>query len=194
MGGRDKCLLPLGNSTVLEIILKTLRGQTKNIYLNVNGDKHRFDAYALPIIQDSVSPPIGPLGGLLSVCEHIFAQHPKAKWLLTVAGDCPFLPQDLIEKLYAHIDTNESATPRVVYCHSQGRDHFVVALWSREAIPQLREFLDRGQRSVGRFIGALPHSSVHFDTDVIDPFFNINTNEQWSIAKAAIQNTDNAHL
>ncbi|MFL0805608.1 MAG: molybdenum cofactor guanylyltransferase [Agarilytica sp.] len=193
MGGRDKCLLPLGNSTVLEVILKTLRAQTKDVYLNVNGDKRRFDTYDLPIIQDTVSPPIGPLGGLLSVCEYVFAQHPESKWLLTVAGDCPFLPKDLIKKLYTRVEPRIGAAPHVVYCHSQGRDHFVVALWSRAAAPQLREFLESGQRSVGRFIDTLPHASVNFDSSSIDPFFNINTDEQWSTAKAVVQNTDNLH-
>ncbi len=195
MGGRDKCLLPLGNMTVLEAILKTLRSQTKNVYLNINGDKHRFDAYDLPIIQDAVSPPIGPLGGLLSVCEYVFTHHPEEKWLLTVAGDCPFLPRDLIQKLNAHVETNQHDSPQVVYCHSNGRDHFVVALWSRAATPQLREFLDSGQRSVGRFIRTLPHARVDFDSSSIDPFFNINTDEQWSTAKAVTQqNADNSHM
>ncbi|MFL0802043.1 MAG: molybdenum cofactor guanylyltransferase [Agarilytica sp.] len=189
MGGRDKCLLPLGSSTVLEIILATLRAQTKTVYLNINGDKHRFDHYNLPVIQDTISPPVGPLGGLVSVCEHVFAQHPNGQWLLTVAGDCPFLPKDLLATLYASIESHQGVSPHVVYCHSQERDHFVVALWSRSVIPQLHAFLESGQRSVGRFINTQPHIRVEFDRKGIDPFFNINTDEQWSIAKAAIQNT-----
>ncbi len=195
MGGRDKCLLPLGKVTVLDTILKTLKSQTKNVYLNVNGDKNRFGAYDLPIIQDTVSPPIGPLGGLLSVCEYVFAHHPEEKWLLTVAGDCPFLPRNLLQKLHAHVEPNQHASPQVVYCHSNGRDHFVVALWSRASTPLLREFLDSGQRSVGRFINTIPHARVDFDSSRIDPFFNINTDEQWSTAKAVTQqNNDDLNL
>ncbi len=185
MGGRDKCLLPLGERTLLAHIVQRLSGQCSAIYLNANGDATRFNEYGLEVIPDQHMPAIGPLGGLHSGLLHTVHSEPENKaspqWLLTVPGDCPFLPEDLLARL---IKASDSST-EVVYCHSAGRDHFVVALWSCNIVPKLAAFIGSGKRSVSAFIQTLSHQYVEFEKDNtfdIDPFFNINTHEQWQHA------------
>lgn len=192
MGGIDKCLLSLGDSSVLAVISKNLLSQSRHVYLNINGDASRFSSNTLPIIKDECETPIGPLGGLLSACHHVLNNHPLSHWFMTVAGDSPFLPQNLLVSLLdaAQADSEDKPKdpnkkkPEVIFCRSHERDHFIISLWSREIAPKLQHFTEQGGRSVGRFIQMLNHQSLTFDDLTIDPFFNINTQEQWLEAQA----------
>ncbi len=174
MGGIDKCLLNVGQKTVLTHIVETLSQQTSSIFLNINGDGQRFSEYSLPQIKDQTEEELGPLGGLASTFAFLKNQNNPASNVLTVAGDCPFLPSNLLHTLSAAFTNSED----VIYCYSNNRDHFITALWSREILPQVSAFLDTGGRSVARFINTLAHKRVTFEYEAIDPFFNINTEHQ----------------
>lgn len=199
MGGIDKCLLSLGHSSVLAMITENLLSQTRYVYLNINGDSSRFINNTLPIIKDEHDTPIGPLGGLLSACNHVFNDHPQSQWFMTVAGDSPFLPRDLLTSLLdkALNDSPDKSRegdkkiPEVIYCRSHKRDHFIIGLWSLAIAPKLQHYIEHGGRSVGRFIQTLNHQSLTFNDTPIDPFFNINTQEQWLEAQAAAASSKN---
>lgn len=183
MGGVDKCLLPIGGQAILSRILSTLSSQTQNVCLNINGDSKRFHEFKVPIITDAYSPPIGPIGGLHSSYQSIKERNPNAQWMLTVTGDSPFIPEDLIAKLLQHTDENTD----VVFCKSGNRDHFAIALWSLTLEPQLQTFIDKGNRSMGRFIQHVRSKVCEFSTSPYDPFFNINTHEQWQTAQDLLE-------
>ncbi len=193
MGGIDKCLLSLGDSSVLAIISKNLLSQSRHVYLNINGDASRFNTNTLPIIKDECETPIGPLGGLLSASHHVLVNHPQSHWFMTVAGDSPFLPQNLLASLLDTVEVGfgdnpqdiDKNSPEVIFCRSHGRDHFIISLWAQNIAPKLQLFTEQGGRSVGRFIQTLNHQSLTFDDTTIDPFFNINTQEQWLQAQDA---------
>ncbi len=185
MGGRDKCLLPLGNHSVLAHIIERLRPQCGELYLNANGDAQRFNKYGLTVIPDQAEPPIGPLGGLRSALDTLSKAQSPARWMLSVAGDSPFLPCNLVSTLLAAAEPNTE----VIFCRSGGRDHFVIALWSRSIEHTLDAFIATGRKSVCAFIQTLSHCAVTFEKNAqldIDPFFNINTQEQWQRAAALI--------
>ncbi len=193
MGGIDKCLLSLGQTSVLTMITEKLLSQTPHVYLNINGDASRFTNNTLPIIKDECETPIGPLGGLLSACHHVLNKHPQSQWFMTVAGDCPFLPKNLLLSLLdasQNVSSDktgeyDNCSTEVIFCRSHERDHFIISLWSREIAPKLQHFIEQGGRSVGRFIQTLNNQSLTFNDTPIDPFFNINTQEQWLEAQAA---------
>lgn len=181
MGDIDKCLLSLGDTTILKRLVKALKQQSSNIILNANGDIGRFKLYGLSILTDNFSPPIGPLGGIAAALD--LARSEGAQWCLSVAGDCPFIPTDLAHRLLLAIENQSEQQVDIVYCRSADRDHYTTALWSTTLSKQLADYIASGQRSVRHFIAQQHHKKVTFDTIPIDPFFNINTPEQWDHAK-----------
>jgi len=173
MGGVDKCSLQIDHSTILSRLITILQGQSKHLYLNVSGDNERFSPYHLPIIRDRFEPSIGPLGGLYSALVYM-EKHHSTSWLLTVPCDCPFLPENLLSALLS----NSIESYEVVFCHSDNRDHFVISLWSSRILLKLKKYIHQGKKSVGGFIQQLQHQRIGFPHIPVDPFFNINTEQQ----------------
>ncbi len=183
MGGLDKCLLEVGGKTILSRIQSTLSKQTAYLFLNVNGDSERFKPINLSIIQDQFTPPIGPIGGLFSAINEVSTRLPDAQWIVTVTGDSPFVPTDISSRLMTSTDENTE----VVYCKSGGRDHFATALWSLKIKTRLQSYIHEGNRSMGKFIAQLNTRTCEFESAPHDPFFNINTHEQWQHAQSLLE-------
>ena len=116
LGGGDKTLLPLGEGTILGHVIARLRPQVGRIALNANGDPARFAAYPLPVIADSVAGFPGPLGGILAAMDWAAGQ--GAQSVVTVAGDTPFFPPDLVERLR---EAGQDMAPPLVIAGHGGR-------------------------------------------------------------------------
>ncbi|MBZ0140149.1 MAG: molybdenum cofactor guanylyltransferase, partial [Pseudorhodoplanes sp.] len=101
MGGGDKALIEIGGRTILDRVLETLKPQCARILLNANGDPRRFARFGLPVIADDIPDFAGPLAGILAGLEWTAQHAPDAAWMVSVPGDCPFLPRDLVPRLHA---------------------------------------------------------------------------------------------
>lgn len=53
MDGRDKVLLRLGDTTLLDLVISRLALQCRKLVINAKGDGSRFSRFGLPAIQDS---------------------------------------------------------------------------------------------------------------------------------------------
>src|SRR5687767_13073936 len=96
------------------------------IVLNANGDPARFADTGLPVVADSVPDFAGPLAGILAGLDWAAAHHRELADIVSVPGDCPFLPDNLVERLAAA--RRAAATP--LACARSGPwRHPVVALW-----------------------------------------------------------------
>ncbi len=163
MGGGDKPLLRLGGTTLLERLISTLRPQAPLLALSANGDPARFAGYGLPVLADAAAGQ-GPLAGLLAGLR--WAAEQGAEALLTVPGDTPFIPCDLLQEL----------EPPPASAASLGRRHHLVALWPVGARAALASFLAApGSRAVAAFADRLGQREVAFPVGLVDPFLNINT-------------------
>src|ERR1043165_8468930 len=98
MGGGDKALIKIGDDTILERTLARLKPQVSGIVLNANGDGARFARFDLPVAADSVPGFAGPLAGILAGLDWVAANRRGTEWVVSVPGDCPFLPRDLVAK------------------------------------------------------------------------------------------------
>lgn len=176
MGGTDKCLLQVGQLSILERTIRTLSTQSENIYLNVNGDASRFAQSGLEIFADFDNSFGGPLYGISSALSYLHKRQTNAHYILTVAGDCPFLPVDLLPKL---LHAAQSDNYEVAIAQSLTRNHYVIGLWATSIKTKLDEFIRGKQHSVGRFIRTLKNTQVTFEVDQVDPFFNINTADDY---------------
>ncbi len=171
LGGIDKTLLEIGGVPILSLILRRLRPQLGLVALSANGDPARFAGFGLPVLADRRQG-IGPLGGLLRALD--WAADQGADALLTVPGDTPFIPCDLLRAL----------APAPAVAVSGGRRHHLVALWPMAWRALLAEYLDRLPLDAPRstlgaraFAAPLGVREVVFALGPVDPFFNVNTAE-----------------
>ena len=173
MGGGDKPLLPLAGRPMLAHVLERVRPQVRAVALSANGDPARFAAFGLPVLPDAQPDFPGPLAGVLAGLRWARRAHPDAALVLTVPGDAPLLPYDLVARLLA-ADVPGAA---IRCAASRGRVHPVVALWPVALAGPLTAALDQGIRSVRQF--ALQHglAEVDFPAARADPFLNCNTTE-----------------
>src|ERR1700679_4321699 len=100
MGGGDKARIRIGGTTILQRVLACVGPQCTAIIINANGDPARFGDVGLPVVADSVPDFAGPLAGILAGLDWAAANAPGTKWLLSVPGDCPFLPKNMVTRLH----------------------------------------------------------------------------------------------
>jgi molybdenum cofactor guanylyltransferase len=175
MGGGDKALIRIGNETILQRALARLTPQVSGIVLNANGDPARFAPFRLPVIADSVPDFAGPLAGILAGLDWVLANKPGVEWVVSVPGDCPFLPRDLVAKLHAARITNG----KLLACaHSGDWRHPVVALWHVALREDLRHAITvEDLRKIEVWTARHGIALADWPTEPIDPFFNVNTPE-----------------
>jgi molybdopterin-guanine dinucleotide biosynthesis protein A len=173
MGGGDKCLLPLGPMTVLDHILGRIAPQAGPLMINSNSPPDKFLRFGLPVRPDSVDGLPGPLAGILSAM--LWAREFDAAYVVTVPGDTPFLPDDLVAKLAASAPDGGVA---VAACGD--KIHPVMGLWPIALAGHLRADLENGARRVHSWLATTNFVSVPFDD--ADAFCNLNTVEDWQNA------------
>jgi molybdopterin-guanine dinucleotide biosynthesis protein A len=189
MGGGDKSLLPLGSGCVLDQVVSRLSPQIAPLALSANGDPARFSRFGLSVLADTVTGFAGPLAGILTGLDWAVA-NTACKAIVTAAGDTPFLPPDLVERLAAAKDQRPAAI--AVAC-SAGKRHPTFALWPMDCRDALRHFLvDEDNRRVSAFIDRNGFVDVEFPIlqsagQPIDPFFNINEPDDLVRAKRLLQ-------
>lgn len=170
----DKFLLPLGSVSVIARVAERLAPQVRRLFINANGDATRLASLNLPVVPDQPSRHGGPLVGILTALSHAS----DSDWLVTVAGDSPFLPRDLVKRLAAR---QKETRADIVLALSAGRVHPVFGLWRTSLRYQLKDWLRMaGKASVLAFASDAGFESVDFSLqslpggEAIDPFFNIN--------------------
>jgi molybdopterin-guanine dinucleotide biosynthesis protein A len=181
MGGGDKALISIGGATILDRVLACLSAQCAGVAINANGDPARFATTGAPVIADDVEGFVGPLAGVLAGLDHLAKEARGTEWLLTVPGDCPFLPDDLVERL--HQVRRERG--KVLACAKSGDwRHPVVALWPVALRDDLRHALvDEDLRKIEAWTGRHGVAIAEWPTEPFDPFFNVNTPEDLAAAE-----------
>jgi molybdenum cofactor guanylyltransferase len=175
MGGGDKPMRTIGGRTILERVIARLAPQCDGLILNANGDPARFAAFGLPVIADSVADFPGPLAGILAALDWMAANRPEVSLVLSAAGDCPFLPRDLVARLRDGL-VKENA--QLAVAASGDQSHPVIGLWSVSLRDQLRHALVvEDVRKIDRWTARYRLATVNWPTEPLDPFFNANTVE-----------------
>jgi molybdopterin-guanine dinucleotide biosynthesis protein A len=173
MGGGDKARLRIGGQTILERVLERFAPQCATLVLNANGDPGRFADTGLPVIPDTVPGFVGPLAGILAGLEWAAAHAPGVSDVVSVPGDCPFLPTDLVARLAGA--RRAAATP-LACARSGERHHPVIGLWPVTLRADLHDALvERGLRKIDVFAEPYGVAVADWPTAPVDPFFNVNT-------------------
>jgi len=180
MGGGDKPLRPLGGRPMLDHALARLSPQVAAVLINANGTPDRFAGYGLPVVADGLADHPGPLAGILAAMEWAAAHRPDLPWVVSVPGDSPFIPPDLVARLHA---AREAAHVPLACARSGGQAHPPVGLWPVALRAELRAALEAGERKIDRWTAR--HGCVHADwpDTPFDPFFNANAPEDLATAE-----------
>jgi molybdopterin-guanine dinucleotide biosynthesis protein A len=175
MGGGDKARLTIGGVSILDRVIATLRPQCCELVVNANGDPARFADTGLPVIPDNVPGFAGPLAGILAGLDWAAAQRPDIADAVSVPGDCPFLPDDLVERLQA---ARTAAGVPLACARSGDWRHPVVGLWPVALRADLRRALtEEGLRKIEVWTARHGVATAEWPASPVDPFFNVNTPE-----------------
>ena len=181
MGGGDKPLTRIGGATILSRVLERLAPQCTRVILNANGDPARFAATGLPVIADDVPGFAGPLAGILAGLDWAAANAPDISYVVSVPGDCPFLPRDLVARL--HHMRAESGLPLACARSGEWR-HPVIGLWPVALRADLRQALTQeDMRKIELWTARHGVALADWPAEPIDPFFNVNTPEDAAAAE-----------
>jgi molybdopterin-guanine dinucleotide biosynthesis protein A len=175
MEGIAKPFARLGGVALIERVISRARPQCETLAINPHeATLEACEAYAgfgLPLLADAVPGHAGPLAGVLAGLDH--AAERGFSHVLSLPCDSPFLPGDLAARLAEAARTTKAG---LACAASGGRSHHVVALWPTRLRDDLRRALTiEGLRKVGQFQQKYDVATVEWVFRARDPFFNINT-------------------
>jgi molybdopterin-guanine dinucleotide biosynthesis protein A len=170
--GRNKALLELGGETLAEIGLRKLREVCAEVAIaGGNAELERFGR----VIPDVISG-CGPLGGIVAALEQS-----EFQWNFFLAVDVPFIPVEALRRLMRAVHDGDVA----VLAEVGGRVHPLCGVYSRAALPVLRDELAAGRYRVQAAIGAAGRVSV-VRFDEVEWFRNLNTPEEFAAVEGRL--------
>jgi molybdopterin-guanine dinucleotide biosynthesis protein A len=173
MGGGDKARIRIGGKTILQRVLTRLTPQCSGVILNANGDLARFADTGLRVVADSIPDFAGPLAGILAGLDWAAANVPGIADIVSVPGDCPFLPPDLVERLSA---ARQAAGAPLACARSGDWRHPVVGLWRVALRDDLRKALvEESLHKIEIWTARHGVALADWPATPVDPFFNVNT-------------------
>jgi molybdopterin-guanine dinucleotide biosynthesis protein A len=173
MGGGDKPMREIGGRTILDRVIERLAPQCDGIVLNANGDPERFAPFGLPVVADTIDGYPGPLAGILAALEWAAVNRPDVEWVVSAAGDCPFLPHDLVTRLQQE---RLKKGADLAVAASGGQVHPVIGLWKVALRRDLRyALIEEDIRKIDRWTARYKLAVASWPAEPVDPFFNANT-------------------
>lgn len=186
MGGVDKPLLPLGDRRVIDHVLARLAPQVPRIAINANGDPTRYSGFGYQVLPDLSDDRPGPLAGVLAGLK--WAHSEGADAIVTVAGDTPFFPTDLVDRLDAARGPDAPIALAATPDPQRGTlRHPTFGIWPVTLCDDLEAALADGVRKIVSWTDGHGAATAVFEGEAIDPFFNLNTPEDRAAAEAFLE-------
>ncbi len=177
MGGEDKGLLQLKQKPLIEWVLARIAPQVNEIIISANRNLERYQSFGHAVVQDKTQGYAGPLAGIARGL--LDAKH---ELILSVPCDTPFLPDDLVSRLYSGLnaDDYDVAVPVVA-----GKGQHAIALMQRRVGANLAAFLAQGGHAVHEWQAGLKRAEVDF-SDAAPFFVNLNQPEQLAVLEGRL--------
>jgi len=180
MGGGIKTLMQFNKKIIFERILENLQNQINNIIINNNEMSYQFKKYNLPVIEDKIKGYLGPLAGIHASLEWVTKNLKNIEWIVSIPGDTPFIPDNLVEKLY---NKAENYKKNIIIAKSNEKIHPIVGIWNVSLLRKLEKAILEGERKIIIWAKKNQLDYQEFINDRYDPFFNINYNADIDTAK-----------
>jgi len=174
MGGGDKGLRRLHDKPLVTHAIERLAPQVDTLLISANQNYAAYAAFGYPVIADVIPGFVGPLAGL-----HAGLSQCATPLLVTAPCDSPFLPLDLVARLHAALATTSA---QLAVAQSAGRAQPVFALYRRELLKHLSDFLAEDGRKINAWHATLEIVEVSFPDAAA--FANINTPEELATLEA----------
>lgn len=173
MQGQHKASLDVNGMTLAHYVSHRLTADCDPVAISYNGSDDVILNGVFPCVPDVLTGSLGPLAGIHAAM--VFAQRQGADRVITVAVDTPFFPDDFVSQIL------RVAAP-IGLAQSGGRVHPTCGVWSVSLISDLETYLMSGERRLWDW--AVSHGAVCVDwpTHPWDPFFNINTPDDYAVA------------
>ena len=182
--GRDKSQVKLGNKILIDYILSEIIDFYKDILI-VTNEPIKFLTSSKISVTSDIKKGLGPLGGVYSAMKWVKDNKKDYKWISTFPTDTPFFKKNNLSKFYEKINLNES---NLFFIKSKNTRHNIFGLWSLELFEKLEQSLDKGDRKVEFWANENSVKIIDFEYENNkDPFFNINTEKDFEIAKKLLK-------
>jgi molybdopterin-guanine dinucleotide biosynthesis protein A len=169
MGGVDKGLQNFRGRRLVDHVYERFAPQVGGVIINANQNHEEYKTFGVRVVSDAIGGYAGPLAGV-----HAGLSVSKRPFLASVPCDSPFLPADLIERLYQRIDETGA---ELAVAKTGEQPHPVFSLMRRGVLDHLAEFLKGGGRKIDAWYATLNVVEVAFD-DEAEAFSNFNTIEE----------------
>ena len=178
--GEDKNQIKLGDKTLLEHVLSKINNKFEEILIVSSHNLEIKKSENITIIPDCFDD-FGPLAGVLSSMKWIKENQKKYKWVATFPSDTPFFEISIIEEYRKRININDSS---LYFIKSNNKRHNIFGLWSIDLLDVLEDDLKNNNfRKVEDWADKIGVKTIDIEVNEFDPFFNINTKEDFEKAK-----------
>lgn len=167
MGGNDKGLLMLRDKTLVETVYSRLSNQIELIRINANRNQSTYSKLA-EVHSDQIDGFQGPLAGI-----HASLNLSDTQWIGFTPCDTPNIPDDLVRRLSANLDSKVD----VYVAHDGKHAQPVFSVWNKRALPKLESFLQAGDRKIKLLLDRCNTQYIDF-SDKPETFINLNTPEE----------------
>ena len=178
--GEDKNQIKLGDKTLLEHVLSKINNKFEEILIVSSHNLEIKKSENITIIPDCFDD-FGPLAGVLSSMKWIKKNQKQYKWVATFPSDTPFFEISIIEEYKKRININDSS---LYFIKSNNKRHNIFGLWSIDLLDVLEDDLKNNNfRKVEDWADKIGVKTIDIEVNEFDPFFNINTKEDFEKAK-----------
>ena len=178
--GEDKNQIKLGDKTLLEHVLSKINNKFEEILIVSSHNLEIKKSKNITIIQDCFDD-FGPLAGVLSSMKWVKENQKQYNWVATFPSDTPFFDISIIEEYKKRININDSS---LYFIKSNNKRHNIFGLWSIDLLDVLEDDLKNNNfRKVEDWADKIGVKTIDIEVNEFDPFFNINTKEDFEKAK-----------
>ena len=182
--GEDKNQIKLGDKTLLEHVLSKINNKFEEILIVSSHNLEIKKSENITIIPDCFDD-FGPLAGVLSSMKWVKDNQKKYKWVATFPSDTPFFDISIIEEYKKRININDSS---LYFIRSNNKRHNIFGLWSIDLLDVLEDDLKNNNfRKVEDWADKIGVKTIDIEINEFDPFFNINTKEDFEKAKEMLK-------
>ena len=174
LDGVDKGFVELAGCPLFVHVLERFRPQVDDVVVSANRNQERYQRYCARVIADDMDGYAGPLAGFAAAMT--LAITPL---LATTPCDSPFIPADMVDKLWQALVDDEADIS--VVCTGKRRQP-VFALMRTELRDSLLDYLETGQRKINTWYIRHKVAEVEFGAESF-AFSNVNTAEDLASAE-----------
>ena len=177
MNGVNKAFLDINNQKLINIILCKVENLKLPVAINANQHISKFNQFNNNVIQDKNYIGLGPLSGVYTAMNWTETQ--SLNWVFTLPCDVPFFPNDIFFKVEEKIK-NINKNIKIISFSSNEKKHPIISAWNLCLKKELKFALENGVSKVDTFVSRFKnvYLNYNFDEKSLDPFFNINSENE----------------